>query len=915
MNPFPPEGNMQHGWEVIDRDAAPSIKCKYELDEDEEDREEALQQCAADAWLWLNELPAGEYGVQFGVQYELPDVQFVGIDVPQSVQRQRNFQWNDWKNRRVPSPPAAVETIADDLLNELANKYGSDEWNPVTVYMRVRRGTGGIVLRDLGTATKERRLQEKNVRDGAKRTQKESAQRQRRAGQRPDGTTAQRNAAVRRVQKTGRPQQRKLDPTGLVRAVALVLCGDTPNSAAHTRKIDALLNVVSSLLDDEAKLAALEAARGIAITVWSPEGDQLRTPPVDLDEGATAVHLQRDADGMYALVTDAQRYLARHAEHACRNPHCTKGEHGNPFRAARASKVHEHEQRQCCLKCPQCGEDFADADDFEAGLEALERHVEQSKSVPCVGKAEREKRAIAQNLPGLVPFSIAVDIEAVPEAGEAPRGVVFRMDEAGDPLPIAKLGFAGARRSLIVRYETCTVTPCDTSEKEPTAVLHCTPDARPDDSTMDAIATLTLGDVFEVVWSDGTRVRYVNAIENARTGGITTAFRTSACTGGVTTDFRAKPHPIAMLTATIDGLEVSYAETRRARECDDAAAPVKATFACTPNAPPDALALRAIASLQHGDVFEVVLPTDEDHPEGMRKRFVNAVGADRHTAGDQLTTMVCWKLSPPLVDHLHRAAEKERLKREMNHRPNATDFPRDERWTCTDAARGAFCTVYRQDADGVPLLDHHILAAFIGFLDALDGRLRTIAERGARWHARCKLLAEWCYRHSSAEPRTHADFRAWSAGKRLDFWKQYEMQFVNAALLEAGVVPLSNNTRKGEPHVDEHLSVCGTGSGVLALRAWLTDEPQRAEYERLVVNKLKDVQQERVTVLAHNGSGYDYFKFLKSLLRLQRAADVDALESNNRLINLEYKKRYTFHDSMLQILGRLDKLARDFGAR
>ena len=170
---------------------------------------------------------------------------------------------------------------------------------------------------------------------------------------------------------------------------------------------------------------ALEAALGLAITVWSPEGDQLRTPPVDLGEGATAVHLQRDADGVYALVTDAQRYLARHAEHACRNPHCTKGEHGNPFRAARATKVQEHERRQSCLKCPQCGEDFADANGFETGLAALQRHVEQSKSVPCVGKAERDKRAVAHKLPGLVPFSIAADIEAVPEAGEAPRGVVF----------------------------------------------------------------------------------------------------------------------------------------------------------------------------------------------------------------------------------------------------------------------------------------------------------------------------------------------------------------------------------------------------------------------------------------------------------------------------------------------------------
>ena len=235
MNPFPPIGNVQDGWEVIDQNALPSVECKYDLDEDQEDREAALQQCARDAWGWLNDLPAGEYRVQFGVLYELPDVQFVGIDVPLPVQRQRNFQWNEWVNRRVPLPPAAVNAIAADLLNELENKYGTDEWNPVTVYMRVRRGTGGVVLRDLGTASEERRLQERNVRDGAKRARKDDAQRQRRAGQRPDGSNAQRNTAVRRVQQTGRPRQRELDPTALVRAVALALCGDQPNSAAHTR--------------------------------------------------------------------------------------------------------------------------------------------------------------------------------------------------------------------------------------------------------------------------------------------------------------------------------------------------------------------------------------------------------------------------------------------------------------------------------------------------------------------------------------------------------------------------------------------------------------------------------------------------------------------------------------------------------
>ena len=168
MNPFPPVGDTHpdYAWEVIERDDAPSVQCKYDLDEDQEDREAALQQCARDAWGWLNDMPAGEYRVQFGVLYELPDVQFVGIDVPQSVQRQRNFQWNESVNRRVPLPPAAVNAIAADLLNELENKYGTDEWNPVTVYMRVRRGTGGVVLRDLGTASEERRLQALHARHG-----------------------------------------------------------------------------------------------------------------------------------------------------------------------------------------------------------------------------------------------------------------------------------------------------------------------------------------------------------------------------------------------------------------------------------------------------------------------------------------------------------------------------------------------------------------------------------------------------------------------------------------------------------------------------------------------------------------------------------------------------------------------------
>ena len=52
MNPFPPvEGNTQHGWEVIERDGAPSVECKYDLDEEQEDREAALQQCARETSL------------------------------------------------------------------------------------------------------------------------------------------------------------------------------------------------------------------------------------------------------------------------------------------------------------------------------------------------------------------------------------------------------------------------------------------------------------------------------------------------------------------------------------------------------------------------------------------------------------------------------------------------------------------------------------------------------------------------------------------------------------------------------------------------------------------------------------------------------------------------------------------------
>jgi hypothetical protein len=231
-NPFPPVGNVgDDGWEVLRRDAVPSVECRYELDEDEEDREAALQQCATDARAWLNALPHGEYRVQFGVSYELPDVQFVGGDPAPALRRQRNFQWNAATNRHVPLPAAAVASIRDELLSELENDYGTDEWRPKIVYMHVQRGTGDVVALDELTASERRRQKEKQARDNAKRAAKDAAKRRKLAGQRADGSTAQRSGAVRHVHKSGRPQQQQRDPTALVRAVALALreggCGVT----------------------------------------------------------------------------------------------------------------------------------------------------------------------------------------------------------------------------------------------------------------------------------------------------------------------------------------------------------------------------------------------------------------------------------------------------------------------------------------------------------------------------------------------------------------------------------------------------------------------------------------------------------------------------------------------------------------
>ena len=225
-NPFPPVGNVgDDGWEVLRRDAVPSVECRYELDEDEEDREAALQQCATDARAWLNALPHGEYRVQFGVSYELPDVQFVGGDPAPALRRQRNFQWNAATNRHVPLPAAAVASIRDELLSELENDYGTDEWRPKIVYMHVQRGTGDVVALDELTASERRRQKEKQARDNAKRAAKDAAKRRKLAGQRADGSTAQRSGAVRHVHKSGRPQQQQRDPTALVRAVALALRG------------------------------------------------------------------------------------------------------------------------------------------------------------------------------------------------------------------------------------------------------------------------------------------------------------------------------------------------------------------------------------------------------------------------------------------------------------------------------------------------------------------------------------------------------------------------------------------------------------------------------------------------------------------------------------------------------------------
>ena len=65
------------------------------------------------------------------------------------------------------------------------------------------------------------------------------------------------------------------------------------------------------------------------------------------------------------------------------------------------------------------------------------------------------------------------------------------------------------------------------------ALIALAPSAAPE------IEALALGDVFEVVWSDGTCGRYVNAIANVRTGGATTAFRRLACASRIATSARS----------------------------------------------------------------------------------------------------------------------------------------------------------------------------------------------------------------------------------------------------------------------------------------------------------------------------------------------------------------------------------------
>ena len=273
--------------------------------------------------------------------------------------------------------------------------------------------------------------------------------------------------------------------------------------------------------------------------------------------------------------------------------------------------------------------------------------------------------------------------------------------------------------------------------------------------------------------------------------------------------------------------------------------------------------------LEHGDTFEV---------DGCC--YLNRVGADRHTDGDQLATMVCFRVSGAL----------ERKLKEM--RGGRT-------WERT--ADGEYRTKYRETDDGVPLLGMPILDAAIDFLDDVDAHIVALGEKGARWWARCQLLAEWWY--CVVRGNTHGEFKKWCVGKILPFWKELATSFVMPALKERGVT-----------HVNERLDVRAVSrDGAEDVRQWLED--RREQYDKEVQKKMKDSKGEKVTVLAHNGSGYDYYQLLKAMLaRGARGRPLPKpLENNNRVIQIEYG-RFSFHDSVLQIQGSLAKLAKDFGA-
>ena len=353
---------------------------------------------------------------------------------------------------------------------------------------------------------------------------------------------------------------------------------------------------------------------------------------------------------------------------------------------------------------------------------------------------------------------------------------------------------------------------------------------------------------------------------------------------------------LVKLGANARALKLVYADGATTRAPHAEGAPVVSLTAADVLKDPAPL-----ARLGHGDVFEI---------DGAR--FANAVAADRTTAGDQLTTMVCFYLAPALA-------------RKLEERGPLRDAA--GRWEQT--APGAYRTTYREDADGAPLLDLPILEAALDFLDAVDERLRALSEGKARWWARCALLSEWCYARMRVED--DPSFAQWKKGKTMPFWRQYMKGFVEPELRRIGV---TEETRYGLC-VDARLGVTGEGADVTALRAWLG--AKRSEYDKLVEQKLGDLKHEGVTILAHNGSGYDYYKFLKALLArgaegcgvaeeeeaeggaeeggeaTNTGVGVKALENGGKLLSMRYL-RFTFHDSILHIGGALAKLAKDFGA-